>query len=647
MDAVRQWWFDTVWPVVKKLRWFVAAWVVLVLVAIPWSIRAQERSLESASRAALEDVGIAIDDVAFSGRSGVVTGSLTSAQRSRAELALAGIDGIRALDWRIGTPTETPSIITTTTTTTTAPVGAGAVVELKVRAGRIVVRGVLPDATSVAAVGSVAERLYGPGIGNGLTVDDVWAPAWFAAAPDLVAALPIAGDVDIVLDVEGVRVVGNVPSVEADRALRAAVAAAVGTAVTVDFSIDVADGALPTLEITVADDGTTIVTGSVPRRKLADEIGAAVSAISDGAEVANEISVDKDLADVYLMARVPQLVARVDVADEWTLTYNGGQLSGLVAGEGLFRGRQADPTARVESLLEELATLLIGNPTLVIEVETTTQAADDPDANTELARRRGFSVFNVLVRAGIDPDRICDCRWRRRRRNPSVPRCGCRTLGVLMLFAVFEIVFFLLLATLLGALAGWWLARSGRVSVTKAMDRSGAHAAADRELASAREEIARLSTKLNVATEAIRELETGHRLRSPEPVSELDASLPEVPAAPAGLGATEERAVPTAEFCRRLRRSRHRFDRIDAHRVRCHGDGGGIRGSSVQWPESRWPNQGWQTALGASCRGLSIHEARSSCADDQVRRRLGLTPSPGELTPSVSAVHCATHLSPG
>jgi hypothetical protein len=114
-----------------------------------------------------------------------------------------------------------------------------------------------------------------------------------------------------------------------------------------------------------------------------------------------------------------------------------------------------------------------------------------------------------------------------------------------MLFAVFEIVFFLLLATLLGAFAGWWLARSGRVSVTKAMDRSGAHAAADRELASAREEIARLSTKLNVATEAIRELETGHRRRTPEPVSELDASLPEVPAAPAGLRATEERAVPS------------------------------------------------------------------------------------------------------
>ena len=54
-----------------------------------------------------------------------------------------------------------------------------------------------------------------------------------------------------------------------------------------------------------------------------------------------------------------------------------------------------------------------------------------------------------------------------------------------MLYAVSEIVFFLLLATLLGIGLGWWMARSDRVSVVAAMDRSGAHAASDRELVEA------------------------------------------------------------------------------------------------------------------------------------------------------------------
>ena len=109
-----------------------------------------------------------------------------------------------------------------------------------------------------------------------------------------------------------------------------------------------------------------------------------------------------------------------------------------------------------------------------------------------------------------------------------------------MLYAVSEIVFFLLLATLLGIGLGWWMARSDRVSVVAAMDRSGAHAAANRELAEARSEVAHLTAKLAVATEAIRELE--HEGTGPastadntETMSEADPIevFPEVPAAPA------------------------------------------------------------------------------------------------------------------
>ena len=114
-----------------------------------------------------------------------------------------------------------------------------------------------------------------------------------------------------------------------------------------------------------------------------------------------------------------------------------------------------------------------------------------------------------------------------------------------MLYAVSEIIFFLLIATVVGGVAGWWLARSGKISVSAAMDRSGAHAASSRELDAANSEIERLTAKLSIATDAIRELEAEGGA-APELPAEPPQSLPEVPAAPVALTAiaTDDVAEP-------------------------------------------------------------------------------------------------------
>jgi hypothetical protein len=123
-----------------------------------------------------------------------------------------------------------------------------------------------------------------------------------------------------------------------------------------------------------------------------------------------------------------------------------------------------------------------------------------------------------------------------------------------MLYAVSEIVFFLLLATLLGVGLGWWMARSDRISVVAAMDRSGAHATADRELTEARGEIIQLAAKLAVATEAIRELEhegtpPASTAQDTETINEIDPIevFPQVPAAPAEVRAAGLRNDPADE----------------------------------------------------------------------------------------------------
>ena len=97
MNQVRQWWVLTAWPAIRRAKWFVAAWVVLALVAIPWGVRAEERGLEETSRAALADAGVVVNDISFTGRTALV--SVANSDQAAAEVALAGVAGIRAIEW--------------------------------------------------------------------------------------------------------------------------------------------------------------------------------------------------------------------------------------------------------------------------------------------------------------------------------------------------------------------------------------------------------------------------------------------------------------------------------------------------------------------------------------------------------------------
>ena len=407
MDRVRQWWYDAAWPNMKKLRWFIAAWVVLVMVAVPWSVRGQERSLEDASRDALAASGVVVEDVAFTGRNAVVVAALTPADQARAEAALADIEGIGNVEWRVTTPPVTTTTTTVPpTTTTTLPEGDAAALELKVQSGRIVLRGTLPDAKSIAAIGSSAEMLYGPGSGNGAVVGDVWSPPWVPVAADVVALLPMLGDAEVILDGTSAYVVGVAATEAAAESFRSAFEDLLGPDVSVSVDLAVAAGDLPEVTVAASADGVVSVSGTVARKKLLEEIVAAATALTDGGEIVNELSVSKSRAEVHVANRIPMLIARMGVAAEWSLVYEDGELVGTWVGEGSFRGKQPDGSVRLDNLLDEIGALLVGNPDLVIEVEVSTAIFDTVEANVELARRRGFATLNALVRRGVDPERI-------------------------------------------------------------------------------------------------------------------------------------------------------------------------------------------------------------------------------------------------
>lgn len=410
MDSVRQWWFDAAWPVLQKARWFVAVWIGLALIAIPWGLRAQERGLEDASRTVLGDAGIVVEDVTFTGRNGVITGSLTTAERSRAEAVLSDVDGVRKVEWLVTTPAPVP----VATTTTTSPPGSDLeqpTLSIKLNFGRVVLRGVLPDARTIAAVGSMAERLYAPQVVNKLVVGDVAEADWVPSAADLIAILPIVSGADVTLDGSGVSVIAVTPTAAAEASLRAGVKRALDPDVPVTFDISVAEGGLPMVDIEASGDGSVVFSGAVPRRILADDIVAAVTAAADGGELVGELTIDKSLVTTYVVHRLSAMVTHLALTGRWSLRYEGSVVTGAVLGEGLFRGFDSEPTVRLERVLDDLAAVLVGDPDLTIAFDVVVvAAAENTDADLatrgDVARQRADSVFNLLMRAGVDPERI-------------------------------------------------------------------------------------------------------------------------------------------------------------------------------------------------------------------------------------------------
>ena len=55
------------WPTLRRLWPWFAALGAIVLMAIPWGIRAEERSLEASSRQTLAEAGILVEDITFNG----------------------------------------------------------------------------------------------------------------------------------------------------------------------------------------------------------------------------------------------------------------------------------------------------------------------------------------------------------------------------------------------------------------------------------------------------------------------------------------------------------------------------------------------------------------------------------------------------
>jgi flagellar motor protein MotB len=397
------------WPAVKGLwPWFTALALIIAL-AIPWGIRAEERNLETTSRQALTEAGLLIEDISFTGRQATITADLEVAERNAAIAVLADLGGVSQITWREGSGRFIPPLpATTAAPTTTAAPEPGAEVTASISGGRITLRGTVPAAAVIKDLSDAAADLWGKGdVVNQLFVDDtVIAHPWLPVSGEAIGVLTMLIDPQLTLDAEGATLTGG--AIDEDRLARVVerLEETLGPDVAIDNKVSVTPLDLPSFEIVAPGDGTASIVGTVAKADLRRAIVAKITKSAEEIEVGNELRVDEGTADVYLLRRIPEIVEALGQADTWTLRTDGEGLGGVATGGKTFTGNKVKPADPVADLLDVLASYLQADPDLAIKIEIHAEPREGKVDGEELAQQRADAIAAFLVRQGIDPERV-------------------------------------------------------------------------------------------------------------------------------------------------------------------------------------------------------------------------------------------------
>ncbi len=395
-----------IWPVLRGLRhWFVALGAI-ILIAVPWGIRAEERSLEKSSRAALTEAGLAIEDITFSGRQATIVADLSTNDQIAAVAVLHDMGGVSRVTWQEGSGRSLPP--SAATPPTTAVPEPSAHLAAVVKNGAITLRGAVPDAGTIKEVTDSAARLWGSNVVNQQFVDSsLVALPWLAGAAESVAVLPLLIDPQLTLDADGATLTGEAISQPVLDLAATWLSQILGPDVAIDNKVTLTRLDLPNLEIISPGNGTVVLEGTVPNADIRRALVIAAAQGDEDVEIGNRMRWSETTADVYLLARLPQLIDALGGAAEWTLRFDGESLGGTASGGRAFHANRVRPTAALAGLVELLAELMQADPHLRIEVGVHVTLREDSNVDgTALARERADAIADHLVRLGIHPGRI-------------------------------------------------------------------------------------------------------------------------------------------------------------------------------------------------------------------------------------------------
>jgi osmotically-inducible protein OsmY len=395
------------WPMLRNLWPWFAALGAVVMLAIPWGIRAEERSLDAASREALAEAGILIEDITFTGRRATIVADLTPQEQNAAVTVLAEMGGVAKVTWQEGSGLFVAPTTTSSTTTTTETPEPSARITVSVKDGRITLRGIVPAARAIKDVGDAAAEVWGSDVVNQLFVDEsLLAHPWLATAEDAIAVLTMLIDPQLTLDAEGATITGGAIDESTLEEAITRLAAALGDETEIDNKVTVTPLDLPRIQILSPGDGTVALEGTVANTDVRKAIVRAVGKTGSGLETTNEITIGTTTADVYPLRRIPDLVATLGPADQWTLLFDGESLGGSAVGGRFFVEDRVKVSAPANALLDELGRFLHLDPHLNIEIEVHADPREGDVDATDLAVRRAEALAARLIRLGIDPHRI-------------------------------------------------------------------------------------------------------------------------------------------------------------------------------------------------------------------------------------------------
>lgn len=409
-----------------RVRLLVVAWLVLVGAAVAIGITGEQNDLGSKAEAALAEAGIDAG-VEVSGRDVTVSG--ITADRDKAETAIAGIDGVRTVAWTdtASSSSSTAAGATTTTSastsTTTAPpttlastlppitdegsTGNTAHLDARLEGGQLTVRGTIPDEASAGKLAVVSDLIYAPLLDNQLEVDpDITSASWVPRIADAIAVLPIIGTSGLTIVGEEAILFGYAPNEERLAQLQGALAQALGPDVTLTNEVQVTGLTPPSINAVVAGDGIIHLTGTVPSQSLL-EFAFGLAATSYGAEnVVNEIEVDPGVDTTFSLFRLPLVFPAFAPFPEWHVEIYDNVITGQLLNGATFPSGTSQLTPELEQLMPVAAGILTRNPALVMTVEGYTDSRGSEATNMSLSEARAQAAKDWLVAAGIEPARV-------------------------------------------------------------------------------------------------------------------------------------------------------------------------------------------------------------------------------------------------
>jgi len=391
----------------RRRRWLAALvglWLALVIVAVFVGVANERDALSTNATAALAGAGIDAA-VAVDGRD--VTVDVTPGDQPAVLAALAGVRGIRTVDFHVVRLPEPPAApAPSTTTSSSVPAAPPPRLVATLHEGTIHLAGLLPSPEIVASIDSVARLIYAPLVDGLPTVGETAAGSWFGGAARAVAVLPIVPEAELVVTGEHAVLRGSAPTAARRAKLAAAVAAALGPEVELEDRVTMNGLRPPTFHAEAPGDGTFTISGTVPSRDIAAALhDAAARAFGEG-RVVDRIVIDRAVDASFSLYRLPFVIPQLAAIPQWTLDIDDDVITGSLRGGATFPSGSAELSPQLRGLLDVAAGILARNPTLGIVIAGHTDSIGSKAANQALSERRAGNAKAYLVAAGIDERRI-------------------------------------------------------------------------------------------------------------------------------------------------------------------------------------------------------------------------------------------------